>query len=110
MLRGTTGLSYAALLVGLGLTLLTVIWLSGSLTYGMRVARLTKVKTELLNVAQAEMEKLRGVPFDLLRGYPLTGTGMTGEVRVEPLTARRKRVAVLLQQQAGHQRVELVTY
>ena len=109
--RRVDGFSYVELLISLAVFALAVVSLSSGLTHGLALSGATRARTTLLNAAQAEMEKARGVAFDLLAGYAVSVPGMSGEVRVETLTARRKRVSVILQDDYyRHQRVVLVTY
>lgn len=111
MRHGTDGFSYITLLVGLSLTVLIAAALCGELIHGMQLVQLTRARTEVLNVAQAEMEAIRGTAFDRLVGFPVSGANAVGEIRVEALTPRRKRVSVFLQHpRYPNQTVTLVTY
>ena len=81
------------------------------LSQGMRLASMAAAKTELLNAAQQEMERVRGIRFTELQNYTVNRTNIAGQVTVENVTSRRKRISVLLAHTTyPNQNVALVTY
>jgi Tfp pilus assembly protein PilV len=111
MRRGAQGLSYVEVMVSTAGGLLLIMTLSAALIHGLRLSAAVKARTQLLNAAQAEMERIRGIPFERLESYAVNGPGgVAGKVRVETVAPRRKQVSVLLGPRGSVQRVELVTY
>lgn len=86
------GSSYISVLLGLALITIIGCALFAGFAHGQRLARLLRQRTALLNVAQAEMERARGMPFEHVLSHPIDQEGATGEMRVELLSARRKRI------------------
>jgi Tfp pilus assembly protein PilE len=111
MRRRNDGFSYVELLIGLAISLVMIVTLSMGLTYGVRLSNVTKAHADLLSAAQAEMERIRGLPFDRLESAAVRRPGVTGDIQVEQQTDRRKRVSVHLQHaQYPHLRIVLATY
>lgn len=107
----TKGESYLGVLLAVALISLMAVTLAMGFGHGTALSRAMRVRTELLNVGEAEMEHLRGVSFDRLEGYSIAQPPITGMVAVEQVTARRKRVTVALQHAAiPSQPLVLVTY
>lgn len=110
-MRRTAGLSYLEVMFAITVILVMATSVFMGLTNGIRLMRAMQVRTALLNVGQSEMEHIRGIPFARLESYPISQPQMTGEVTVDHLTARRKRVTVRLQHtQETNQPLILVTY
>lgn len=108
-IRNQRGLTYVGVLVAVVITPIVFVALTMGLTQGMRLASMANAKTELLSAAQQEMEQVRGIRFTELQDYTVNRTDMTGQVTVEAVTARRKRVSVSLQHTAyPNQNVALV--
>lgn len=105
------GLTYAEVLVAAALLVGIVGSLVAGLSHGMRLSEMAKVRTALLNAAQDQIEQIRGRRFENVQGSVVTVGEMTGNVTVEPLSARRKRVSVrLTHAQFPSQPIGLVTY
>lgn len=94
---GEQGFSYVELVVSLAVLLLGTVALWGGLTTSLPLAGALRARTTLLNRAQTEMETLRGVPFAALAAYQINDAEAVGAVRVDLLSARRKRVIVSLE-------------
>jgi len=110
-IRNQRGLTYVGVLVAVVIVPVVIVALTMGLSQGMRLASMATAKTELLNAAQQEMERVRGIRFTDLQDYTVSRTDVTGLVTVEEVTARRKRVSVSLQHTAyPNQNVALVTY
>lgn len=86
------GSSYISVLLGLALITIIGCALFAGFAHGQRLARLLRQRTALLNVAQAEMEHVRGLPFEQVVSHPIDQGDVTGEVRIELLNAHRKRI------------------
>ena len=111
MRRGRNGgFSYLEVMVAVTIAIVTAASLSMTFINGMKLSRLMQAKTDLLNVGQAEMEKIHGIPFEQVAGYALETPEATGRVTVEFLTARRKRITVFLRHARESQTLTLVTY
>ena len=111
MRRGwNEGFSYLEVMVAITITIVMATSLSMTFIDGMKLSRLMQAKTELLNVGQAEMEKIRGLPFERVDGYAIETPEARGQVTVEFLTARRKRITVFLRHARESQTLTLVTY
>ncbi len=109
--RWERGFSFVELLISVAMIFCLAASLTGAFVYGTQFPRAIRARTELLNRAQAEMERIRGISFVNLAGYPVSSQDIVGEVRVETLTPRRKRVAVLLRHaRYGNDTLALVTY
>jgi len=105
------GFTYVEALVAAALLMGVVVSLTMGLSHGMRLSEMAKARTALLNAAQDQIEQVRGVRFNTLQGYAVSIGEITGNVTVEALTARRKRVSVrLTHAQFIGQPIELVTY
>lgn len=105
------GETYLSVLLAVALLTLMAITLSMGFGHGTTLSRAMRVRTELLNVGETEMERLRGVSFDQLESYPIAQPPITGTVTVEQVTARRKRLTIALQHAAiPSQPLILVTY
>lgn len=111
MVRDQQGFTYVEALVAAALLVGVVVSLTMGLSHGMRLSEMAKARTALLNAAQDQIEQARGVRFNNLQGYAVNVDEITGNVTVEALTARRKRVSVrLTHAQFTSQPIELVTY
>lgn len=95
--HGERGFSYVELVVSMAVLLLGAVALWGGLTTSLPLAGALRGRTTLLNRAQTEMETLRGIPFSGLATYQINDAEAVGEVRVDLLSARRKRVVVSLE-------------
>ena len=105
------GFTYVEALVAAALLMGVVVSLTAGLSHGMRLSEMAKARTALLNAAQDQIEQARGVRFNTLQGYAVSAGEITGNVTVEALTARRKRVSVrLTHAQFNGQPIELITY
>ena len=104
------GFSYLEVMVAVTIAVVMATSLSMTFINGMKLSRLMQAKTELLNVGQAEMEKIHGIPFERVEGYAIETPEATGQVTVESLTARRKRITVSLRHTHESQTLALVTY
>ena len=106
-----TGFSYLEVLLAMAIALVVAVSSFMALTNGTRLSEAMHARVDLLNVGQAAMERLLGIPFDRLEGYAIDTADVTGEVTVDPLTPRRKRVSVCLRHhRALNQTLALVTY
>ncbi|MBI3311929.1 MAG: hypothetical protein HYZ88_00160 [Candidatus Omnitrophica bacterium] len=95
-MRQTAGVSYLEIMFAITVVLVMVTSVFMGLTNGIRLMRAMQVRTALLNVGQSEMERVRGIPFTQLDSYTISRPQVLGEVTVDQLTARRKRVTVFL--------------
>jgi hypothetical protein len=97
-LRGAwrSGLTYLDVLFGTAVTVLIVVTLSMALTHGLRLSRVARARTQVLGAAQAEVERLRTVTFEQVGSYPVSGELLAGEVQVDLVSPRQKRVVVRL--------------
>jgi Tfp pilus assembly protein PilV len=90
------GLTYLETLIGAALAVVIVVSLSAALTHGLQLSRMARARTHVLSAAQAELERLRGVPFEQLQSRPVSLDELTGEVHVDRVAPRQKRVTVSL--------------
>ncbi|HEX9780633.1 MAG TPA: hypothetical protein VGB20_05395 [bacterium] len=88
------GISYVDLLFGLVISISLLVSLSMAWTHGMRMMRATEIRTELLNLAQGEMERVRGRPYGELESARIRAGEAVGEVTIERLEGRHARVTV----------------
>lgn len=107
--RCRCGVMYLDVMAGVAVLLIAVVALSAALVQGMRVSRMAKARTAVLDAAQAEMERLRGVGFDQLGDAAVETPDVMGRVRIYS-QGRSKRVVVALQhRQIGSASVTLAT-
>lgn len=94
--RRMAGLTYIEVLCGMSMALVMVSVCAVSLRHGARLAEASRARTQALNAAQSELERLRMRDFDDLAGYAVDNPPIRGEVFVEPLPPRGKRLIVAL--------------
>ena len=105
------GFSYLEVLVAVAIVLVVATSSSMAFTSGTRLSSTMRGRIELLNVGQEEMERLQDLPFNLLESYPIDLPPVRGQVTVDSVTPRRKRITMLLQHtQDDRQTLTLVTY
>ena len=105
------GFSYVEVVFAMTIALVVAVSSFMALTSGTRLSEAMHARVDLLNIGQAEMERLLGIPFDRLEGYAIDTADVTGAVTVDPLTPRRKRVSVFLRHHRElNQTLALVTY
>lgn len=110
MRRHRGGFSYVTVICSMAIATLMMTALLMMLTHGLRLSAWARARTELLNAAQAELERACGTPFDRLQSYAVSGPNAAGSVQVESLPSGGKRISVWLQHaRNSNQTVVLVT-
>lgn len=105
------GVSYISILIATAIAPIVILSATMGIVHGKRLSDGAKARTVLLSAAQDEIERMRGISFDLVQTYTVDRGNISGSVNVEFLTVRRKRVAVVMtHDQFANQSVTLVTY